>query len=297
MSLNSVPELLNNGKGIGKTLSGALSDAKELIFGEESEGKFKIRDPEILSYPEGLDNSKDGNSFIKIVETKISKNAQPSKDKRNVGDLVGKATDESKALMALPFPQNIVLAENYSWGSDELGLASAILGNQNVESVGQQALTALKHSAVKGAENVSGLNLKGALAAREQRIKNPRAAALFKNVDFRQFNLEYSFAPKSEKEAKTVIKAIRLIRSNAAPTLDENNDYLGFPNRFDITVNNGQYPLASFKNCVATSVTTNYTPDGILATLRGGLPVHVTLAISFMETEIVTRERILKGEV
>lgn len=294
-SINSVPDLTTGAVGIGETLGQMWNDGKEFLLGEETEGKYKIRDPELISFPDGANYETDNHSWIQIVGSTHAKNARRSTDSR-VDEMEGQTTDQTTHSLALPFPQNIVLAENYEWGGDEIGFASQLSGNSSVESIGESAGSAVWSQIKKKSSEFTGVNLSGLAALKNQRISNPRMAALFKAVQFRQFALAFDFAPKSENEVKSVIAAIRAVRANAAPSMGENQDYIMFPNRFNVKIQSGDHVLINHGLCVATGVNVNYTPDGIWATFRSGFPVHVTMEVSFMETEIVTRERIMGGE-
>ena len=48
--------------------------------------------------------------------------------------------------------------------------------------------------------------------------------------------------------------------------------------------------VPQLKNCVCDNVTTNYTPQSIWAAHNGGVPVAVTLGLSFQETELIMAE-------
>ena len=52
--------------------------------------------------------------------------------------------------------------------------------------------------------------------------------------------------------------------------------------------------VPQLKDCVCDNVSSNYTPQSIWAAHKGGVPVAVTLSLSFQETELVMAEDVWK---
>ena len=140
------------------------------------------------------------------------------------------------------------------------------------------------------------------------RAANPYLEVLFKGPDLRSFNYNFTFAPTSEAEQREVKDIIKLFRYHQAPESRSNASlFLGLPSTFDImymyqpdATNGGQTEAHenTFYNkiatCVLTSVNVDYTP-GKVASHQQGAPVLIKMSLSFMETEILTKDHILKG--
>ena len=47
--------------------------------------------------------------------------------------------------------------------------------------------------------------------------------------------------------------------------------------------------------CVLTGVNVDYTPNGEIQSFADGAPVQMTLALSFKETEMMTKDKIDQG--
>jgi hypothetical protein len=132
---------------------------------------------------------------------------------------------------------------------------------------------------------------------------NPYMEVLFNAMQLRTFTYNFQFAPRSEEEAIEVQKIIQLFRFHMAPELRPDvNRYLGLPSQFDIhymyLTKEGVASENNFYNKIATCVLQdckiNYTPDGVKSFADGG-PVQTTMALTFKETELLTKDKIAKG--
>jgi len=132
---------------------------------------------------------------------------------------------------------------------------------------------------------------------------NPYMEVLFDAMQLRTFTYNFQFAPRSEEEAIEVQKIIQLFRFHMAPELRPGvNRYLGLPSQFDIhymyLTKEGLASENNFYNKIATCVLQdckiNYTPDGVKSFADGG-PVQTTMALTFKETELLTKDKIAKG--
>ena len=132
---------------------------------------------------------------------------------------------------------------------------------------------------------------------------NPYMEVLFNAMQLRTFTYNFQFAPRSEEEAIEVQKIIQLFRFHMAPELRPDvNRYLGLPSQFDIhymyLTKEGVASENNFYNKIATCVLQdckiNYAPDGVKSFADGG-PVQTTMALTFKETELLTKDKIAKG--
>jgi hypothetical protein len=138
---------------------------------------------------------------------------------------------------------------------------------------------------------------------------NPQLEMIYQSPSFRHFRFQFMFYPRSEKEASDVLDIIDLFRYHQAPEIVKSSfgRYLVPPSEFDISFyyNGFENPnIPKISTCVLTDISTDYAPNGFAAyetksstPEKGGtgMPVAIRLDLTFMETEIVTKQ-FLKGE-
>jgi hypothetical protein len=148
--------------------------------------------------------------------------------------------------------------------------------------------------------------LEAAATAVTQVVKNPMLEVMYRGVKLRTFNFSFSLWPRSEQEAEEVQKIIELLRFHQAPEIKQNTGgfFLIPPSEFDISfMYNGKVNpnMDAISTCVLTNIAVDYTPKGFHAFEsigsidnpqlgRTGMPVGIGLSLSFMETQIITKE-------
>jgi hypothetical protein len=248
----------------------------------------------------------------------------------------------------LNMPQAFQLNEEANWGGQELGVMGAktqdILTGGNKTGMNSELASGtavgnvgnIVGSAIGGIPalmtkmGVSGGLLGaglGAMAAGspiqkgvESALKiaeNPYMEMMFSGIGFRNFQFDFIFRPKSEKEQKTVHHIIKMFRLNSRPTMTQEGLGTGFMNYpmefevefltrpaekkggfkskvgFDSFTRNTSIP--EIKPCVCNSVVTNYTPDNMWSAHDSGRPTAIQLSLGFKETELVMAEDIADG--
>ena len=135
------------------------------------------------------------------------------------------------------------------------------------------------------------------------RSANPYLEVLYGGPQLRTFNYSFKFAPKNTIERDNVQKIIQMFKFHSAPeTRTANSMFLTLPSEFDIhymyqaedgVANENSY-FPKIATCVLQSVNTNYTPTGV-KTHADGSPVTIQMDLSFLETEMITKEHIEEG--
>jgi hypothetical protein len=156
--------------------------------------------------------------------------------------------------------------------------------------------------------------------------QNPYMEMMFSGVGFRKFQFEFIMRPKSTKEVTEVAEILKKFRTFTKPTFTEGalgKAFMDYPMEFQIefltsgereyrtqnqadmhyseavrnSAGSGSYKtntnVPKLKNCVCDNVTSNFTPQSIWAAHAGGVPVAVTLGLSFQETELVMAEDVM----
>jgi hypothetical protein len=130
---------------------------------------------------------------------------------------------------------------------------------------------------------------------------NPKVEVLFSNTSQRQFTFEFLMAPSNQKESMIIEQIIRTLRFHAAPELNTGLPGSFFwtpPSEFDITFfNRGEEnkKIPRINTCVLTQIDVSYAPSGVYATFHNGYPTQIRMALSFRETEVVHKLRVLQG--
>tara|TARA_Y100000296_G_scaffold56764_1_gene65084 strand:- start:311 stop:1573 length:1263 start_codon:yes stop_codon:yes gene_type:complete len=132
---------------------------------------------------------------------------------------------------------------------------------------------------------------------------NPYLEVLFDAPQLREFTYNFTFAPRNVDETKDVQTIIQIFRYHMAPELrSDNNRFLTLPSTFDIHYmyqgSDGSNQENDFYNRIATCVLKNcavdYTP-GSVRSHADGSPVQIKMALTFQETEMLTKQHIDDG--
>lgn len=128
---------------------------------------------------------------------------------------------------------------------------------------------------------------------------NPQQQLLFDGIDFRTYQMAFTFTPYSREEAETVSRIIQLFKYHAAPQITTSGAGMFFipPSTFDVDfMFNGQRneSINKVAESVIESVDVNYAPNG-WAAHDDGAPVQTTLTINFKEIELIDKTKIKDG--
>jgi hypothetical protein len=122
---------------------------------------------------------------------------------------------------------------------------------------------------------------------------------LFQGLEFRQFNMTFTFTPYSQDEAEAVRSIIQTFRKWSAPKISESfgGMFLVPPALFNIefrykgAINQN---IPRLKRCVVEFVDVNYAPNGWSAH-GDGAPVQTQMTIQFQEIELIGRAAVDEG--
>jgi hypothetical protein len=153
--------------------------------------------------------------------------------------------------------------------------------------MGSLGLTVAQSNAAKLALSTQGLAI------------NPQQQLLFEGIDFRTYQMAFTFTPYSRQEAETVKEIIKLFRFHAAPQITTAAAGMFFvpPSTFDLDfLFNGQRNgnVTRVAESVIESIDVNYAPNG-WAAYDNGAPVQTTLTMNFKEIELIDKDKIKAG--
>lgn len=126
---------------------------------------------------------------------------------------------------------------------------------------------------------------------------NPFKTALFQDVELRHFQYHYKFMPKTKAEADNVRNIIKTFKTHMHPEFATNKVFLIHPSEFNIVYYYKGKENEAF-NKISTCVLVEMEVDAgesHLATFEDGMSVEINMKLTFMETEMMTREKIEKG--
>lgn len=217
-----------------------------------------------------------------------------------------KTTELTTDAIALYMPDTL----NYSYAQtyDQLTLGAEIGGQALATAVSDS----IKKSAMELAKQRGGEAIAGAVGSRQTgqailastgRVQNPMLEMIYKSPNFRQFQFDFTFYPRDEKEAYEVQRIIERLRFHQAPELLAGTQgFLVPPSEFDIRFYYGgsQNPnIPQIATCVLENIDTNYAPNGFSAYEipgentpaigRTGMPVAINLTLQFRETTYLTK--------
>jgi hypothetical protein len=195
-------------------------------------------------------------------------------------------TKKSNKSISLYMPDTLNFTYSASYGQTDLLTAAS-----SVPLVGGAV------SAVTQAINnpLSRLALKGAGYA-----LNPNQQVLFDGIDFRNYQLAFTFTPYSRQESETVAAIIKMFKTYSTPRLVEGAGGGMFfvpPSTFTPTFKfNGRRNknINQVTESVITNIIVDYAPQGFSAH-NDGAPVQTTLTIDFRELELITSQKVEQG--
>jgi hypothetical protein len=123
---------------------------------------------------------------------------------------------------------------------------------------------------------------------------NSKAEQLFQQVDFRDFEFQYFFSPKSIDEAAAVLSIIRKFRYHMLPEFKDPNNFLYiYPSEFNIKYYHGAEEnqfIEKIMTAVLTGCDVDYTPNGQFVSFDNGMPQQINLSLRFKELSVTTKE-------
>ena len=226
------------------------------------------------------------------------------------------------AAVALPFPE-INDAINIKYDNAEFDVVGAIAVGASAGNISIDRLSAIAKTGVKSfnrdsfariaADTVlSGTpGLKAGVAKGLNSIQNPYITNVFNNSGFRDFSFSFVLIPKRAHESDHIQQIITVFKKAMLPErnvvkhgrmVKQSTGLLTMPDKVDITF----FPttenyrknesILKIKNAVVTDFTTEYSAGTQNPTFfkETGAPLSVTLNVTIKETEIYTKERLLK---
>ena len=254
----------------------------------------------------------------------VSQFEDGSRNRNNRGGIAGKmpTTTRISDSVAIYLPPNVQDSLGATYNDTETGMLgfAAAAGLDFSNAVGAKDYEAAANALVGGAAGVltegakkAGAALAETLAGAEGaaglvnrvfgQADNPYVEVLFQAMEVRTFTYNFTFAPRNEEETQDVQEIIQLFRFHMVPELQGGQSrFLTLPSEFDIhymyigkdgTNTENEY-YNKIATCVCTNVTVDYTP-GKVSSFSDGAPTQITMALTFKETETLTKDKVNAG--
>lgn len=213
-------------------------------------------------------------------------------------------------IIHLYMPDGVAQPSTTAWDAEAFGfIGASIAGSRNagvMDTVGtglDKAYESGKANIMAKLANKMGGNVsaEALMGEMQGRIPNPYITMVFKGVDFRKFQMEFKFAPFSERDCDTIDAIIKAFRANSLPPgsgANKGPSFLGYPQEVEIKymwMGKDNKWLHKFKRSVLTGVDVNYAAAGIFSTQRNGFPSNIIVTLNFSEVEIILRDDVKEG--
>ena len=246
--------------------------------------------------------------------------------KREFVDLVskdiraGKATEQVGETIRMYFPNDLNLSDTVEYQDVNLNFFQSIVegfgGGAGAANFGTLVGTRTISNLIGGASDLLsaaipgikgdeiGSNISGAISAKVGFVENPKNESLFKGVNRKTFNMQFTFAPRSEKESQIAVNIIEAFRFQMLPELSLSTTFLLTPNEFEISLlkldlESGQFvrnpALPNPGRCFLLSAEVNYAPNPKSAFFRNGVACQMNLSLSFAQAFIMNKQLVLGG--
>jgi len=257
--------------------------------------KYTVGPNYILAYPKDLESSKRGHAVyfdiyeIAPVSLKEALGVISSIVKTFTGsnpiNIAPRTKDKSVATIALYMPETLNFEVDAKY--NQINLATAANATF-LSGLGPAAITSfMENAATKLAMSAAGY------------VFNPQEQVLFEGIEFRTYEMNFTFTPSSKEETNSVNSIIKTFRYHAAPQIGGSGGFFFIPpSVFNVSFRyNGKVNpnINLLKRSVLEKVTVNYAPNGWAAFEGNGAPIQTTMSLQFREIVLVDKTQIKEG--
>jgi len=266
--------------------------------------QFSINEIEPISYQENNDynivGAQKGTGNWDILNTVFNAAANVLDTVKSVNLELKPKKKRKIATISLYIPDTV----NFTYASSYGKLSLLDVANEVAGGLSNKKNPIL--SKLNGVGKLASLGLSAAesktsklLLASQGLAINPQEQLLFDGIDFRTYQMAFTFTPYSKEEAETVNKIIQLFKYHAAPQITTSGAGMFFvpPSTFDVDfLFNGKrnQNVNKVAESVIESVDVNYAPNGWSAH-DDGAPIQTTLTLNFKEIELIDKTKIKDG--
>ena len=202
-----------------------------------------------------------------------------------------------KSAIALYMPQSLSIRYNSTWSDSDmfLPLSGMEISAELAESFKNKTIPHSATSTIAAGILKTPL-IGGYLSAASGLTTNPKKENIFKGVDFRILNFEFTFSPKNNNEEESIKRIIKTFKLHMHPEFKDEKKFMYiYPSEFDIGYyhyNSENTSLHRHTSCILTEMTVNYTPNSNFNTFDNGCPTQIQVQMVFKELGILTKKDI-----
>jgi len=222
------------------------------------------------------------------------------------GGMIGSRHTRVADTIVLYTPPGVKTSYNVTHSGKETGMLGDFLGIKSPADLGARGLEIMQKIGVEIGQLVTQAipgagDLKGALQKVTGRAFNNNLEMVFEGVPMREFQYNFEFAPRNRGELDAARKIISLFKFHMHPELGLTNDFV-VPSQFQLTymyLDKQNMYIPRISKCVLTKMDLSHGDDSVFSTFAadelGAAPVYTKMALSFSETEIMTKQKIAEG--
>jgi len=267
-------------------------------------------------FPETLRVDGNGQDFLKIDMMAYEPNDVKVQD-LGFDDRKGKMNRKSIGTVVLPIPGGIKDQQQVSWSKDEMTATQIALSDIALTTITEgvkAGIGAAEGVVGRAGSNISDIkkalsaNIAGAAAGANRlltrttgAIMNPNMELLFDSPQMRTFTFSFLLSPRSQKEAKTIVRIIRFFKQGMSPIRSKSRLFLRSPHTFRLAYKHKASKdfieenkdknkpatdhkfLNKFKECAMNGFGVDYTPNGQYSTYEDGSMTAYQITMNFQE--------------
>lgn len=142
-----------------------------------------------------------------------------------------------------------------------------------------------------GTANKLGMNANQAMQLGTGKILNPNVELFYEGPALRGFAMQFDFVPRNKQDQQAMQDIIYEFKYWSSP--EPMNNLYKIPQIWQVTyVSGGKVDVMNrFKRAALTDIQVQANPDlNMHATYDDGTPIATSMALTFMETDVITRE-------
>jgi len=210
-------------------------------------------------------------------------------------------------VIALHIEEKPSVKYSAQYSNKDLGTLAGVIGQiggsdlgatlKNAMNIGGEASQAAMLGLAKLPSMFGGTDVKSIIGASSKTALNPFREVLFEAIDFRTFSFKYRFMPKNRNEVQSIQDIVKLFKFHMHPELSENRLFFIYPAEFQIAYYFGNQTnkyFHKFAPAVLTDLNVDYGGE-TFTSFKDGAPSEVNISLTFRETEILTKEKIVEG--
>ena len=220
----------------------------------------------------------------------------------------GLANKKIGASIALYIPPGALKStRELSYSEDEEGITRAVADVKERGGSDTEAVKAAAEKIASSAARKASQGVQNALGQSAGVVRNPEITTTFNNVGLRNFNFNYTFIAKSQREVDNIDRIVKTFEQASLPSRRAlsgsalKSGVLELPLRFDIkfydSIHSGgpDYYL-TISECVCKSVDVSYDAGGKPSFIIGsGAPREIQLNMTFTERFAQARQDVTGG--